>query len=78
MTQDRFHGVRKDIVINFKVPKIIENTMMLCEELNESGDEEFYDNVAESLGYQCKEACAQGLMTKEQWRTIERKYENYG
>ena len=64
------------VIIDFKVPNSIQNLMNECERLNEINDFGTYMNYSEALGYMCKEACVNGLLTDKQWQTIERRYES--
>ncbi len=68
--------IDNSVVIDFKVPKSIENFMKECDELNEMNDYSYF-NYVELLDHMCKEACYLKYITKKQWETIERKYLSY-
>lgn len=68
--------IDNSVVIDFKVPKSIENFMKECDELNEKNDYSYF-NYVELLDHMCKEACYLKYITKKQWETIERKYLSY-
>lgn len=66
--------INKSVIIDFDVLESVQYLMDECESLNIEGNPAYY-NYAETLGYLCKEMYVEGKMTKEQWDTIERRYE---
>ncbi len=74
--EKKYNWVRDDIVIDFKVPKIIENLMLDLEELDKNEDYG-YCNYFEGLDNLAKESYVQGLITKEQWNILIKRYGGY-
>lgn len=63
------------IKINFTVPNSIKRIMEECEKLDKEENYGFYMNLAEYLTDTIsKEAYVEGLITREQWKAIERRY----
>ena len=65
--------INDKIKIDFKVPKLLQNTMDEAEELDRIGSVE-YTAVADSIDVICKGYVTTGHMTEEQWDTIIDRY----
>lgn len=65
--------INNKIKINFKVPKLLKNTMDEAEELDKIGSVE-YTAVADQIDVICKGYVTTGHMTQEQWDTIANRY----
>jgi len=65
--------VREDIIIDFPVPKILENTMQDAKDADDREDGT-YDEWADTLDNICKACCADGLITQKQWERINEKF----
>lgn len=74
--EQKYHWIKEEVEIDFKVSKVMKNMMEECEKLDLEEDYAYF-NYCETLGYMCKEAYVQGKMTKKQWEIIEERYENY-
>lgn len=69
----RFHNIRNEYKINFKVPEILKNLMMEAEEADIRNDGS-YDNLADTIDVYAKNSYADGLITKAQWDYIVTRY----
>ncbi len=65
--------INEDIVIDFELPEIIKNTIEEAEELSKTENVEYF-GVADILDVLCKNAYANGVITKEQWYTVINRY----
>lgn len=68
-----FHWVNNDIKIDFPVPGGIRQIMEEAERLDLDGNLA-YVNWAEQVDVDAKNAYAAGVLTKEQWDTLCRRY----
>ncbi|NBK97240.1 MAG: hypothetical protein EOM50_04375 [Erysipelotrichia bacterium] len=66
--------IKKNIEINFPLPKSIQNIIEILEELDEKQDYCYYDYL-EELDCTAKEMVVRGKLTKKQWDTLLEKYE---
>ena len=71
--QCRFHNIRDEYKINFKVPEILKNLMLEAEEADVR-DDGSYDNLADTIDVYAKNSYADGLITEAQWDYIVTRY----
>ena len=69
----KFHWINEDIVIDFPVSKVLQNTMNEAEELDLEENPEYFC-VADILDVLCKEAFVNKKITRAQWNTIVNRY----
>ena len=69
----QFHWVRDDIVIDFPIPKFLQNTLSEAEELDLNNSLE-YHCVAENIDILAKNLYTGRVITKEQWDLLCEKY----
>jgi hypothetical protein len=70
MTERR---INDDIKIDFKVSRLLKNTMEEAEELDRTGSVE-YEAVADAIDVICKAHVTNGHMTEEQWNIVTARY----
>lgn len=65
--------VREDVILDFKMPTILKNTIADVEEAS-MGEDTGYDNWVDTLDYLCKELYVEGAITKEQWDLVMKRF----
>ncbi len=71
--KETFNFIREDVVIDFPLPKLLQNTIEEAEELDRENNIE-YMCVADAIDVLCKNYVASGVMTMEQWDIVTWKY----
>lgn len=71
--KETFNFIREDVVIDFPLPKLLQNTIEEAEELDRKNNIE-YMCVADAIDVLCKNYVANGVMTMEQWDIVTWKY----
>ena len=69
----KFRWIREDIVIDFPLPKTLQNDIKEAEELDLAGNIE-YSCVADAIDILCKDYVENGIFTKKQWEIVVSKY----
>lgn len=69
----KFRWIREDIVLDFPLPRTLQNDIKEAEELDLAGNIE-YACVADAIDVLCKDYVANGIFTKEQWDKVVEKY----
>lgn len=69
-----FHAINDNVKITFKVPEILMNLMIDAEEADQINDGS-YDNLADTIDVWAKNYYADGKLSREQWNTIVRRYQ---
>lgn len=73
MQEKEFQRINGDIIIDFEVPKFLQNMMQEAEELDRQGSV-IYTGMADQIDVTCKEYVTIGRMTEEQWDRIAERY----
>lgn len=69
----KFRWINEDVIIDFPVPKTIQNAMQEAEELDLEGNIE-YTHVADILDVLSKGCVAVGKLSQKQWDKIVLRY----
>lgn len=72
--EKRFKWINEDIVLDFRLPLTLRNTIEEIEQADLDGDEVEYDALSDIIDVLCKDYCAEGVFTKEQWDLVCRKF----
>lgn len=67
------HFINDDIIIDFKLPKLIQNVILELEELDKEEDYCYFD-YSSALDNIAKSFYADGVLTKKQWELLAEKY----
>lgn len=73
MYLNQFRWIDDKYKIDFEIPKLLKNTIEEAEELDRSGDMEYFD-VADTIDVICKNFVSSHTMTKEQWEIVTKRY----
>lgn len=73
MYLNQFRWIDDKYKIDFEIPKLLKNTIEEAEELDRSGDMEYFD-VADTIDVICKNFVSSHTMTKEQWDIVTKRY----
>lgn len=65
--------INHDIIIDFKVPLLLQNTMLDAEEAAKT-DRDLYETYQDAIDMCCKMYYTEGILTKKQWDLIMRRY----
>lgn len=65
--------INEEIIIDFPLPKLMQNTIAEAEELDAAKNPEYYQ-VASAIDVLAKQYVASGLWTEKQWNLICSRY----
>ena len=67
--------INDEIIIDFPVPASFQRVMDRMEQYDAEDDYGMYNAVCEPFHVDCKNACANGTITKKQWELLEMRYQ---
>ena len=74
LNQRKFRWINEDIVLDFKLPKVLQNTIVEAEEADLANDAAEYDYIVDAIDVLCKEYYVIGTFTQHQWDLVIQKY----
>lgn len=70
----KFRWINEDIVLDFKLPKLLQNTIIEAEEADLDNNAGEYDCIVDAIDVLCKEYYVTGTFTQQQWELVVQKY----
>lgn len=76
MNQEKkhFRWIDEDIVLDFRLPVTLKNTIEEIEQADLDGNMGEYCVLSDIIDVLCKDYCAEGIFTREQWELVCQKF----
>lgn len=70
----KFKWINEEIVLDFPLPKVLQNTIVEAEEADLANDAGEYLGIVDAIDVLCKEYVVEHIFTQEQWDLVVSKY----